>query len=138
MIRPRYPQIPTRARAALWIESEYDEADEDAVFAAWNGFLESVTDMSQETWFASDARRHAELRAFRHALPSAVYERVSDAGSTKIGTDIAVPPSMFRSFFSFYHELFREHGVDYVLFGHIGDCHLHANIFANDAHTHRR
>ncbi|MFM8178213.1 MAG: FAD-binding oxidoreductase [Candidatus Kapaibacterium sp.] len=138
MIRPRYPQIPTRARAALWIESEVDEADEDAVFAAWNGFLESVTDMSQETWFASDARRHAELRAFRHALPSAVYERVSDAGSTKIGTDIAVPPSMFRSFFSFYHELFREHGVDYVLFGHIGDCHLHANIFANDAHTHRR
>lgn len=138
MIRPKYPQIPANALAALWMETEYREDEEDAVFTAWTEFLSSATALSDETWFAADARRHAELRAFRHALPSAVYERVSDAGSTKIGTDIAVPPQHFRSFFSFYHDLFREHHVDYVLFGHIGDCHLHANIFAKDPETHQR
>lgn len=138
MIRPKYPQIPERALAALWIEVEYNAKEEDQVFEEWTGFLDSATDLSSDTWFASDARRHAELRAFRHALPSAVYEKVSDSGSTKIGTDIAVPPHQFRTFFSFYQRVLNEYNVDYVLFGHIGDCHLHANIFARSPEEHAR
>ncbi|MFM2133547.1 MAG: hypothetical protein RL156_828 [Bacteroidota bacterium] len=138
MIRPSYPQIPAQATGALWMEAEFCSRDEDAVLESWTNFLSASGALHEETWFALDDRRHAELRAFRHALPSAVYERVSNSGTTKIGTDIAVPPSAFRSFYNFYVDKFRENNVEYVLFGHIGDCHVHANIFAHDTASHER
>ncbi len=130
-ISEAYPTIPSEAKAALWIEQEYTTAIEDQVFERWTGLVDSWTSLSAECWFAYDERRHAELRAFRHALPSAVYEKISANKQSKIGTDIAVPEANFRTFFNFYQELFARHGVDYVLFGHIGNCHLHANIFSN-------
>jgi D-lactate dehydrogenase (cytochrome) len=120
------------------MEAEFCSRDEDAVLESWTNFLSASGALHEETWFALDDRRHAELRAFRHALPSAVYERVSNSGTTKIGTDIAVPPSAFRSFYNFYVDKFRENNVEYVLFGHIGDCHVHANIFAHDTASHER
>ncbi len=131
-IEPAYPTIPRAARAALWIEQEYEAIDEDETFQEWTDLIARYTELSDECWFAYDERRHAELRAFRHALPSAVYEMISEKRQTKIGTDIAVPEQSFREFFAFYRELFERYDVDYVLFGHIGNCHLHANIFSSE------
>ncbi len=131
-ISPSYPDIPADAAAALWIEQEFEASREDEVFRSWTTFLQRASALADKAWYAFDERRHAEFRAFRHALPSAVYEKISSNKQSKIGTDIAVPEDSFREFFRFYLEVFAEHDVEYVLFGHIGNCHLHANIFSND------
>ncbi len=68
------------------------------------------------------------MREFRHALPVAVNERVVKNRQRKIGTDMAVPDAQFASFLQFYKHKLNESGLDYVIFGHIGDNHLHANI----------
>ena len=41
---------------------------------------------------------------------------------------MAVPDDKFASFLKFYKEKLDESGLDYVIFGHIGDNHLHANL----------
>jgi D-lactate dehydrogenase (cytochrome) len=68
------------------------------------------------------------MREFRHALPVSVNERVVKNKQKKIGTDMAVPDENFPCFLQFYKETLNASGLDYVIFGHIGDCHLHANM----------
>jgi len=46
----------------------------------------------------------------------------------KIGTDMAVPDEAFRDYLKYYHEVLEEQGMEFVVFGHIGDNHLHVNM----------
>ena len=41
---------------------------------------------------------------------------------------MAVPDDKFASFLKFYQEKLDASGLEYVIFGHIGDNHLHANM----------
>ncbi len=41
---------------------------------------------------------------------------------------MAVPDAQFPAFLKFYKSKLNESGLDYVIFGHIGDNHLHANL----------
>ena len=43
-------------------------------------------------------------------------------------TDTAVPPENFSEFLKFAHNAIRSEGLDYLAFGHFGDCHLHFTI----------
>jgi FAD/FMN-containing dehydrogenase len=58
---------------------------------------------------------------------------------TKMGSDFAVPVARNREMLRVYREtLDREFPGQYVIFGHIGDAHLHTNILpANDAEWQR-
>jgi len=62
-----------------------------------------------------------------------VNERVVKNKQRKVGTDMAVPDGNFASFLRYYKETLDNSGLDYVIFGHIGDCHLHANMLPKDA-----
>ncbi|MGI9035783.1 MAG: FAD-linked oxidase C-terminal domain-containing protein, partial [Pyrinomonadaceae bacterium] len=58
----------------------------------------------------------------------AVNEKVVKNRQRKIGTDMAVPDENFASFLKFYRRKLDKSGLEYVIFGHIGDNHLHANL----------
>jgi len=45
---------------------------------------------------------------------------------------MAVPDENFPGFLRFYKDTLDASGIDYVIFGHIGDCHLHANLLPKD------
>ena len=78
------------------------------------------------------------MRAFRHALPLTANERYSRSGFRKISSDMAVPVAEFRVLLKFYEDQCGPSGIDYVIFGHIGDCHLHLNLFPKNADENER
>ena len=80
------------------------------------------------SWFTTTEQDREKMRAFRHALPVSVNERVVRNKQKKIGTDMSVPGEAFPGFLRFYKETLDASGIEYVIFGHIGDCHLHANL----------
>jgi D-lactate dehydrogenase (cytochrome) len=43
-------------------------------------------------------------------------------------TDTAVPPERFSELLEFNHGLLASERMDYLAFGHLGDCHLHFTI----------
>ena len=43
-------------------------------------------------------------------------------------TDTVVPLVGFAEFLEYTHALIRSEGFDYLVFGHLGDCHLHFMI----------
>lgn len=119
ILRLRYPEIPARAKAALFIEQE-------------NGDVEFWSDrVSEDSWFAAGEQDRERFRRFRHALPELVNDTMRRRGFLKLGSDFAVPLPRNREMLSFYHEQLR--ASDYVIFGHIGDAHLHVNILPTSA-----
>jgi len=136
LLRTRFPEIPGAARAALLIEQEVVAGGEDAEDAegAWLDRLEAASALLEASWFATSAADRERFRKFRHAVPEAVNDLVRRNNLTKMGSDFAVPVARNREMLRVYRDtLNREFPGQYVVFGHIGDAHLHANILpAND------
>ena len=128
LLRGRFPDIPAAARGAILFEAEGDAVDE------WSERLGSARALLDESWFAAGATDRERFRRFRHALPELVNETVRRNGFLKLGSDYAVPPARNREMMAVYRQrLEREFAGRYVIFGHIGDAHVHANILPENA-----
>ena len=119
LLRTRYSEVPEDARAALLIEQEDGDIDFWAVRA------------TAESWFATGDPDRERFRRFRHALPEMVNDLLRRRGFLKLGSDYAVPLPRNLEMLAFYHD--RLQALDSVIFGHIGDAHVHVNILPNSA-----
>ena len=130
LLRQKNDGIPGKSRAALLVEQEIvDEAEVDA----WEQRLENSHAMAEESWFASTDRERERFRKFRHGLPEAVNNTIRQRGLQKMGTDFAVPVHQNAAMMAFYRvRLEAEFPGRYVIFGHIGDAHVHVNILPAD------
>lgn len=131
-ISEKFPEVPGDAKGAIFFEQETCPASEDDLFGQWNELFEKHEADVDGSWFTTTESDLQKMRDFRHALPVAVNERGVRNKQKKIGTDMAVPDENFASFLRFYKEKLNESGLDYVIFGHIGDNHLHANMLPKD------
>ncbi len=131
-ISEKFPETPSVMAGAIFFEQETTNESEDALLEAWNNLLEKHNADLDASWFTTTEQDREKMRAFRHALPVSVNERVVRNKQKKIGTDMAVPDEAFPGFLKFYKNTLDASGIEYVIFGHIGDCHLHANLLPKD------
>jgi len=127
-ISEKFPETPAGMAGAIFFEQETTADNEDGLLEQWNELLEKHNADLERSWFTTNEQDREKMREFRHALPVSVNERVVKNKQKKIGTDMAVPDENFPCFLQFYKETLNASGLDYVIFGHIGDCHLHANM----------
>ena len=132
-ISEKFPETPGNVVGAIFFEQETTVENEDALFEEWNDLLQKHGADMERSWFTTNEQDRDKMRAFRHALPVTVNERITRQGQRKVGTDMAVPDANFESFLRYYRETLDASGLDYVIFGHIGDCHLHANMLPKNA-----
>jgi len=105
-------------KAALMIEIEGD-ADIDMSNALEN-----------DSWFANSASDRERFRVFRHTLAEKANDRVRRTGFMKFGTDYAVPLDKSREMMAIYRRVMDADAPGrYVIYGHIGDAHVHVNSF---------
>ena len=128
LLRERHSNIPKYAEAAIYFEQEITKKNEDDVIEAWAKLITESGGSLDDTWFAHTEKDRKHLQDVRHDLPDLVNERVKRSGFKKIGTDIAVPFKHLPEMFKFYKSLLSSEGLEFVIFGHIGDAHLHVNI----------
>jgi D-lactate dehydrogenase (cytochrome) len=64
----------------------------------------------------------------RHSMPAHAVELVQRRGTFTLMTDTVVPPARFADFLEDAHALIRRETLDYLTFGHLGDCHLHITL----------
>jgi FAD/FMN-containing dehydrogenase len=123
MLRGRYPEIPKSAQAALLIEAEGDDVE------AWEARLTAAHALIDASWFAVGAKDRERFRAFRHSLPELVVDTMRRRGFLNMGTDYAVPIARNGEMLAFYRKRLEQELPDsYIIFGHIGDAHLHVNM----------
>lgn len=131
-IRHKFPLVPEDMAGAIFFEQETTEENEEAILSLWNDLLESTNAEIELSWFAINAEDAKKMREFRHALPVAVNEWIVKHGQRKVSTDMAVSDSEFPRQLKFYQDTLAEAGLQYVIFGHIGDNHVHVNILPTD------
>ncbi|MFO7900289.1 MAG: FAD-binding oxidoreductase [Planctomycetota bacterium] len=127
-MRDAHPDIPAGVAAAVLFELVY--APEPGSPYPPNGLLgalraELARHQAACDWSVPSGRRE-EVRLFRHALPESVNEFVRRHVG-KIGTDMAVPHDRFREMMDAYERESAATGVRFLIFGHIGDDHVHLN-----------
>ncbi len=128
LLRAKFPEIPRHASAALLIEQEL-ESEDDGESARWLERIERAQALVEKSWFATSAADRERFRVFRHSLPELVNDALRRRGSLKMASDCAVPFEHHREMLGYYRRrLDAKFGGRYVIFGHIGDAHLHVNI----------
>ena len=118
-LRGDYPSIPSTSTQALYWE------DEEKNLENWAEILGRFNPL--DVWISTGEKDYQKLLEFRHRLPERVNEKFRSLGSHKIALDIAVPEKNFPDLMIYYRSL--KNRVEGVIFGHIGENHLHFNIF---------
>ena len=133
LLRTRFPEIPAAARAAILFDQEM-ASDDDPEVDLWLERLEGTPALLDDSWFATSANDRERFRRFRHTLPELVNDAVRRSGAMKMSTDFAVPLARNREMLAYYRRrLEEEFPGRYAIFGHIGDAHVHVNLFSDPA-----
>jgi FAD/FMN-containing dehydrogenase len=110
-------------KAALMVELEADASGEIAD-------LDMTDALEADSWFAMSASDRERFRVFRHTLAEKANDRVRRTGFVKFGTDYAVPLDENREMMAIYRRVLDMDAPGrYVIYGHIGDAHVHVNSF---------
>lgn len=133
LLRRRHPEIPPEARAAILFDQEL-AGEDDPEIDAWLERVESAGALVEASWFATTPADRERFRKFRHTLPELVNDTVRQSGAMKMNTDFAVPLDANREMLASYRRVLEaEFPGRYVIFGHIGDAHVHVNLFSDPA-----
>lgn len=140
MVREKYSgfnkikELSPDFHTAVYVEFSGDNEDEvmDTLMDAGRIIEECGGDLNN-TWASTDSQSRESLKYFRHATPEAVNLLIDEykklyPGITKLGTDMAVPDSKLFDVMKLYNNSLTEGNFYSVIFGHIGDNHLHVNI----------
>lgn len=131
-IKEKFAEVPEDMAGAVFFEQETTAETEDALFEQWNELLEKHNAEVDSSWFTTTDDDRQKMRDFRHALPVAVNEWIVRHRQRKVSTDIAVPDENFAALLRFYKNILNNSGLQYVIFGHIGDNHVHVNVLPKD------
>lgn len=127
-------QVRPEHHAAIFTELA---ADDESAVETLAAIIEESAPL--DDWFADNDRDREAQRDFRHALPENVNTFLRAHGTDKLCTDYAVPAPSFPAMMAAYHqaldaflEVTGRPEASAVLFGHIGDYHLHLDFLPAD------
>jgi len=67
----------------------------------------------------------------RHSIPDNALRKTRQLDGVSIITDTIVPPENFMQYLKSAHKVLQKSKIEYLLFGHLGDCHLHFHLIPN-------
>jgi len=128
------PPINKNAHSAIFWEFAYNEEKE--IELLYEKIEELLTENSSDmdnTWSGLDSKEKEILKYFRHSIPELVNKIIAQRKRScsdicKISTDYAVPKNQLLNLIEIYNLFLSNSGLEYLIFGHIGENNLHINI----------
>jgi D-lactate dehydrogenase (cytochrome) len=96
-----------------------------------------------EAYIATVPDEMQKLKLLRHAVPESANALMAefkqkDNSLTTICTDLAVPHSHLEEMMAMYYHDLNEENIRYIMYGHIGNNHLHVNILPENENQYRK
>ena len=120
--------VPAGTAAAIFFEQDITGKDNNNVMGGWTAMILKYNASLDATWVAMNEKDAEAFTQLRYAIPESVNEIIRQSGFRKFSTDIAVPGGRFAELMGFYANSFKKTSMEHVIFGHIGESHLHVNI----------
>ncbi len=97
----------------------------------------------EDTWVAMNDIDFQSFKQLRHATPECVNRLISQKKQqglniTKLGSDMSVRDDRLEDVVRMYRRDLEKGGFRYVMFGHIGNNHLHVNIISQSEEEYAR
>ncbi len=127
------PAMKDDTKAIVFFEFSYTEEQMEEKIMGLEEVLNKHNTSSESSWAGLDRTELDKMKTVRHFIPETVNGLIAQRKAKynevhKIGTDMAVPDEALRDYLKFYRSTLEEQGMEYVIFGHIGDNHLHVNM----------
>ena len=112
-----YMQVPVTDDLDDNIERWYNIISDSGIISSDSQIISLNEPQNWKTFFEA-----------RHSMPTNALEKARVNGVLSIITDTIVPPNNFNIFIKDVHSMLKKSEIDYLLFGHLGDCHLHFHL----------
>ena len=114
----------------LYIQIPVHNENLDNVIEEWYEILMKFEYINEDKQVLSlnDPHNWKTFFEARHSIPANALQKARENETASIITDTIVPPSSFSEFIKKTHQLIQNEKIDYLLFGHLGDCHLHFHL----------
>ncbi|TFG99477.1 FAD-binding oxidoreductase [Candidatus Thorarchaeota archaeon] len=127
------PAMKDDTKAIIFFEFSYAEEQMEEMIMALEEILNKNNTSSESSWAGLDWTELEKMKSVRHFVPETVNGLIAQRKAVyhkvhKIGTDMAVPDEALRDYLKFYRSTLEAQGMEYVIFGHIGNNHLHVNM----------
>ncbi len=125
--------IPPEVKTAIFFEVPYTEDKLEDIIVKLDDMAVECNSSIDSCWSAFDEVERENFKAMRHAVPETVNAIIASRKNEypeihKLGTDMSVLHEHFREMMDIYHSTLKEHNLEYAMWGHIGDSHVHVNI----------
>ncbi len=127
-LRSSFPKVPENVGAGVWFEQEVTHENEDSFFESWMELINEFHGDEDSAWFAVNEVDKKKILEFRHSISTKINEFISVKNLRKLGTDVAVPDDKFRELYFYSKKIVESEGLDYVIYGHVGNSHIHLNF----------
>ncbi len=131
-------ELPEDYCSAVYVElNDDDPAGMPEVLEALAAVLRATGGDPDRTWVARDVLELEQLLFFRHSVPETIdliveENRKNEPCITILSTDMAVDDGHFDELFHIYKRDLEASGLHWIIFGHIGENHVHPNILARN------
>ena len=133
---PNMLSPPKDAGSAVFFDLAENDSLKD-VYDVLIPIAETHGGSAKESWCSSGKRDRERLFRFRHAVPQAIFAYVASLKNDmpdihKYGTDMSVPENRSKEMMDYYSQELKKNGLEYVIFGHMGNDHPHVEIILKD------
>ncbi len=137
MLRGKFPELPAGKESAIFFELCPESGGTDELIRAVDVLLEKYGCHPGDTWAGFEKKDAEKIRLVRHGIPETINEilaqrKIKYPSIYKIAADIAVPEGRLLEMIDYYKSSVVPRGLEYTMFGHIGENHLHMNILPRD------
>lgn len=132
-LRDDFPNIPENANSAVWFEQEVNEDSSNQITDLWITLIEKHHGDLSRSWIAMNEKDKLKFVEFRHRISTKVNEFISSRNFRKLGTDFAVPDKELKKFYFQLKNDVSKAGLDYVIYGHFGNSHIHLNMLPKNS-----
>ena len=138
LLKAKSGNVPVNAQSAIFFEQELTEQGEERIIDGWLKTIAKHNASLEDTWVAMTEDETEKFNQFRYSIPESINEIVRHTGMRRLSTDIAVPEEKLSELVNFYVKKLSACGIEHVIFGHIGECHLHVNLLPKNETEHKR
>ena len=138
LLKPKSGNVPPDAQGAIFFEQELTEHGEESIIDGWLRAIAKHNASLDDTWAAMTAQKCEKFNQFRYSIPESINDIVRRRGMRRLSTDIAVPEDRLSEMMNFYVNTLTACGIEHVIFGHIGECHLHVNLLPKNETEYKR
>ena len=129
----KVPALKDDTKAIVFFEFSFTPENMEEMVMGLEEILMKNNTSSESSWAGMDRSELAKMKTVRHFVPETVNGIIAQRKAQysevhKIGTDMAVPDEALRDYLKFYITTLEEQGMEYAMWGHIGDNHIHVNM----------